>query len=126
MGLIFEKLCSWLPNTMLWCDESKQVLANLERSREFRSHLRDHDLHAIPKRSAGISQVVLNISSDTAASFLGYSTGVLSKCVNGVTALLLVKYVEQRVNFLPKPVPDASLYWPSSAFRRTASRKKTS
>lgn len=77
----------------------KHVLLNLEHSRQIHFHIRIDDLHMIPKRIAGMSRVIHNISSDVAAPLLGYNTVILPKCMNGVTALLLVNYVTQSVNF---------------------------
>lgn len=57
------------------------------------------DLQAIPKQIVCISQVIHNILLHTAAPLLGYSAVVPPKCMNGVTALLLVNYVTQSVNF---------------------------
>lgn len=113
---------------MPWRDESKQVLGKsatlaFNNFQHFRFHVQVDDLHTIQKRTTGVSQLFYNISSDTVAPLVGYSNVVLPKCINSVTALLLVNCMSSRQSTSsPKLVTDASLHWHSTAYRHTSGK----
>lgn len=79
--------------------ESKRVLGSVERSRQFRFLVGYDHLRVIPKRVAGVPQVVHNISLDAPALLLGYGTTVTPNVSNDMSELLVVNNVKQRVIF---------------------------
>lgn len=112
---------------MLWCNMGKHVLLNLEHSRQIHFHIRIDDLHMIPKRIAGMSRVIHNISSDVAAPLLGYNTVVLPKCIDWRDSASRQLCQAVVATSLPQCVTDASPHWPTSAplYGGTASKKYT-
>lgn len=82
-----------------WCHVvARREQASARKSRQFCFHVRV-DLRTIPKWIAHILQVVYIISLKSATPLIGYSSVMLPKYTNSVTAFLLNNYVEQAVNF---------------------------